>query len=127
MKAVRLENGNLLIPMSGGTARGMRVDGYQEIDSLHPEYEAWTNRPDSIVDDNKCTDVPFGRFVFRPDADLSLIEGSVQQALDVEIVDGRADKNGVLVTFGELRGTQRRDGEGAGARNVDIVLGEAAT
>lgn len=38
-----LDNGNLLVPVSGMTQEGERVDGRIEIASDHPNYAAWLN------------------------------------------------------------------------------------
>jgi len=44
MKAIRLENGNLRIPLRAESEDGIRGDGVMEIDKTHKDYARWLKK-----------------------------------------------------------------------------------
>lgn len=122
MRAVRLQNGNLLIPVTGGSATGTRIDGHREITPDDPEYAEWTRDPESIVDELRFEGMPQWRIIVKPDADTGVLERTAQDLLGVPLVGGRAGRDGVVIEFGEAPVTLGPDG--AEGRLIDIYRRE---
>lgn len=77
MRAVRLRNGRLLVPVPL-YGPGVHVDSMREIGRWHPEYRRWMRTPGAVIDEPDYTDVPFERFLLeRSDDTVDLIRTAV--------------------------------------------------
>lgn len=86
MKAVRLRNGRLLVPVPV-RGPGFVGDGMREIGRWHPEYRRWMRTPGAVIDEPDYTDVPFQRLLLeRSDDTVDLIRTAVLSLPDTSVV-----------------------------------------